>query len=393
MPLTQYREIFLLLQHRPFFYWILTIGVFVLTAVCWFIFKPTGKHESTIEPQNITTSIEVPIGRYYQTDGRYHLDMTGTTQMILPFKNLPKSLSDYDFFVVSGLDSEQSINLFITAQLLVSEQSAPVTFKQKLITHRQSINKLNEPWPSAVKISALALIVESEISLGFGPDFNNEVSWQLIQLTDSNQINQSTQLFSELFAFVPLSYSSINIHNGENLFIYKSLLSWLAVWILICTGAFLIIKPAMNHLVMSIALAWFSAGLVYGSNFVQQASFNQQRFAGHDPYLNRIDQGLKDIANRIDKAIKSQSHYSSSNKILIIGGENFNNKRLKFHLLHHNVGIIGRDISQLKDHEYTNDYAVLLPPFNEACEPDSQNTAVTASSVVLKSSQFCLIAL
>ena len=193
MPLTQYREIFLLLQHRPFFYWILTIGVFVLTAVCWFLFKPTGKHESTIEPQNITTSIEAPIGRYYQTDGRYHLDMTGTTQMILPFKNLPKSLSDYDFFVVSGLDSEQSINLFITAQLLVSEQSAPVTFKQKLITHRQSINKLNEPWPSAVKISALALIVESEISLGFGPDFNNEVSWQLIQLTDSNQINQSLQ--------------------------------------------------------------------------------------------------------------------------------------------------------------------------------------------------------
>lgn len=300
-------------------------------------------------------------------------------------------MASYSLLIIDQFASNQAVNLYLTAELQNRQDSDVVPFKQKLINHQQSINELNDEWQSAVTISEVALVIESEIALGFGNEFDSQVSWQSIQFSNNDQISQTAKIFSELLAFVPLGFSSINIHNGEAMATYKSVLIWLGSLLLIAFIIYLVLKPPAIHLLASIALAWLVTGLIYGHNFAQQITFNQQRYAGHTQYLNRIDQGLGDMAKRIDETLAAQSNNPANTKILIMGGENFNNKRLKYHLLQYNVGIIGRYEDMLKIIEQPNVYAVLLTPFNDMCQPENQTAAPVAPNIVLKTTQFCIL--
>ncbi len=380
------------LQHRHIIFWLLSVGVFVLAVLVWHYISPINAPQAAKEPLHVTTSFKVPTGRYYQTNGRYALDMSGTTQLILPLQKHSEHLTEYDFLVIQALDSNQPINLFLTAQLFDKNQK-PMAFKQPLINHGQSINKLNETWQTANSISDVALVIESEINLGFGADFDVEASWKSIQFTDSAHINPREHLMSVLLAFIPLDYTSINRYSNQIRNGFKTVILGLGVWITIIGITFLVIKPPVIHLISGIALAWLLMAGVYGYNFEQQITFNKQRFAKKQTHLNRIDEELWTIAEQIDKTIQSHSNQAKKSKVMILGGDNFKNKRLNYHLLQYNVAILGQldDIENMSQN--VTNYAVLLPPRSDSCQPDSQSLTAFDPVIILKTAQFCLLQL
>ncbi|MCX7544344.1 hypothetical protein [Marinicella gelatinilytica] len=339
----------------------------------------------------MTTAIEVPPGRYYQTNGLYHLDMTGTTQLVLPIKKGLENMSALDTLVINNLDSNQAVNLYLTAQLTNRDTQTPFAYKQKLINNQLSINELDYGWQTAAKISDVALVVESEISFGFGDNFDNRISWQSIQLTHHGLINQTQKVYTGLSTFVPLSFSSINFYSNDFVNIYKAFLMWLGIWLAINFVIFIVIKPAPIHFIVGIILAWFMVTIVFAHNFTLQGQFNQNRFAQHNNHLNHMDEKLYDMAQLIDQTITEQNNHSSDIKIFILGGESFNNKRLKYHLLQYNVGVIGRYEDVLKTLNRDNSYAALLPPFNSICEPQEPSQETPTLNILVQTTQFCLL--
>jgi len=347
------------------------------------------QHEEWIQPIDVTTAFEVTPGRYYQTNGQYHLDTDGVSILTLPFKKLPENINQYNTLLISNLDNVQTTHVYLSAQIINEHNEEPIYFKQKLINSRQSINILWQEWRSATKISDVALVVEPNASLGFGHPSGNEVSWQMIQFTDHNQIKQGHHLLSNLSAFVPLNYSSINVHNGESISIYKTMLMVIGVWLITSVILFFIIKPAIIHLLMSIVLAWFLASVFYGYNFSQQTHFNHQRFADHGAHLNQSDRQLAAMADRINKVI-SKRPKTEPVKIMIIGTNDFDRNRLNFHLLQHNVGIVADQEVLMNNLKKNNSFAVLLPPFNKVCDNDQETTTETFN-ILLKTNRFCLV--
>lgn len=378
------------LKHPHIIYWVLSIISIILTVLAVVNFQQIDdQHEEWIQPIDVTTAFEVTPGRYYQTNGQYHLDTDGVSILTLPFKKLPENINQYNTLLISNLDNVQTTHVYLSAQIINEHNEEPIYFKQKLINSRQSINILWQEWRSATKISDVALVVEPNASLGFGHPSGNEVSWQMIQFTDHNQIKQGHHLLSNLSAFVPLNYSSINVHNGESISIYKTMLMVIGVWLITSVILFFIIKPAIIHLLMSIVLAWFLASVFYGYNFSQQTHFNHQRFAEHGAHLNQSDRQLAAMADRINKVI-SKRPKTEPVKIMIIGTNDFDRNRLNFHLLQHNVGIVADQEVLMNNLKKNNSFAVLLPPFNKVCDNDQETTTETFN-ILLKTNRFCLV--
>ncbi len=347
------------------------------------------QHTTALPAIDVTTSIDVQPGRYYQTDGQYHLDLNGTDRLKLPLKNLPDNISAYHTLVIKKFQGFKFADVYLTAQANTLDSTTVSTLKHKLINNTLSINQLDQEWQHADNISDVAIVVEIDNSLGFSRSSENQISWQSIQFTDNVNINQFRQLMSKITAFIPLHYSSINLHNRDSVHIYQSILMWLAGALLILVVLYYIVKPAAIHLMAGIFILWLMATVIYGLNFKQQIQFNQVRFAKNYPYLNQMDRRLATIANSIHEAIVAQGTSSADTKLLIIGDYDFAKKRLKYHLLRHNVGIVS-DYKSLQDNLMkTNNYAILLPPFNDVCE-DNQPTDASTAVTLLKSTQFCL---
>ena len=379
------------LKHSHFLYWILSVFCFLLIAVVFYVFHQLNSQQSeTLDPINITTAIKVMPGRYYQSKGHYHLDMDGASLMTLPVKNLPDNLNKYNTLVIQNFNGFRATHVYLTAQLSTNPKASPINFKQRLISSRHSINPLPQQWRNAHTISEVALVVEPNVSLGFDFTSGNEVSWKTIQFTGNHQINPSQQILSNMTAFIPLTYSSTNVFNKESNSLLKVMIMALGMWLLINVSLFILIRPTALHLLISIALPWLLVSTLYGYNFYQQTIFNQHRYAEHGPYLNQFDRRLSEMAKRIHKSIGIQGERNST-KIMIIGADNFDRKRLNYHLLQHNVGIIG-DLEVLLDNlKPENHYAVLLPPYNDLCETNQQQSRPDTLQILLKTSRFCLV--
>lgn len=355
-----------------------------------YTYNPLKKQPAdSLTPLDVTTSLEVEPGRYYQSKGQYHLDMTGVATTSLPIKNLPEELNQYNTLIIEGFNGFRNANIYLTAQLSNSHNET-VLFKQKLIRADSSINVLSESWQRADTITDVSLLFESNVALGFTAPSDLDINWRSIFFTIDSQLSPWRVGFSQLNGFVPLSYSSINLYNGEAIAIYKPILIIPGLWVVISVILFYLIRPATYHLLLVVICAWLMAAIVYGINFYQQSEFNQHQFTRNNPFLNDIDRQVAQIASRINTSLISQDNTESA-KIMIMGGDDFSKKRLNFHLLQHNVGIIGDFETLVKILAQTNSFAVLLPPYNNICNETQQPSAAKSFDIVLLSNRFCFI--
>jgi len=374
-------------------YWLITgLLLIAVTMVTNWLQKNQGQtidhHASAI---NLTTGIDIPRGRYYQIKGTYHVDMTGTTRLVLPIKDIPKNPARYDTLVIKGLNSNPHINLYWQWQTLQNPNSAPYQFQ--LNGYKQSINRLPPDWWSGTDITQLNLIIEVDISLGFVNDYDAEVSWQSIEMLNHSDIAPLQRLSSELHTFVPLNFVSLNLHSSNNELVYRNFLMRLGLWLLLTISLYLVLKPPAIHLLLTLILVWLSASAVYAYNFNQQINSHKVRFSNQGSALNKIDQRLINIASQVNKAIAKDSHDPTAAKVFILGKDQFEKYRLNYYLLNHNAGIINTIDTILKNLGVTNSYTLILPPHLDLCHKSSSIvTSETLKRLILEH-DYCLVRL
>lgn len=374
-------------------YWLIT-GLLLITVSLVINWQQKNQGQAIdhhASPINLTTGLDIPRGRYYQIDGIFHVDMTGTTRLEIPIKDIPENPTRHDTLVIKGLNSHPHIKLFWQWQTPESLNTTP--YQYQLNGHRQSINRLPTDWRNSTEITQLNLIIEADITLGFVNNYDTEVSWQSIELLNHSDINPMQQLASELNTFVPLNFVSLNLHSSNHELVYRNFLIRLGFWLSLAVVLYLIMKPPAIHLLLTLMLAWFAVTAVYAYNFTRQVSSHNIRFTNNDSALNKIDQRVLEVANQVNNAIQKDSQHPSAAKILIIGSDQFEKHRLKYYLLNHNTGIVNTIDDILKTLDNNNSYTILLEPLLSLCtkEPNLGGT-VTLKRLVLDK-DYCLVRL
>ncbi|MFV0543709.1 MAG: hypothetical protein ACK5L8_08490 [Marinicella pacifica] len=378
-------------MHRQIIYWILFIVMSLLTA---FIVTRQQSVQSDLSqplsPINVTTSFEVLPGLYYQSNGLFHLDLSGINHLSLPLKKWPLTPSQYAYLVIKDFHGYQRVHLYLTAEI-ESEGQATTSYRQKLVNNANSINTLDSAWLKAENLSDVRLVIEKNDALGFSQSTDNQIGWSSIQFMSDDMVSSTQQITAGLLSFNPLSYASINIYNLDNNASFRKLLTVIAVSLFIMVVLYLMLKPKAGHLMAGVVLLWLLASIPYGFNFFHQIQFNEQRFAENSPFLNQTDRLLFAMADEIQNMIGQHGTPTKETKIMIMGGDDFSKKRLNFHLLNHNTGIIG-DIESWQQRPAESDsYAILLPPFNELCDTEATTPATNGIENRLKNTtRYCL---
>ncbi len=372
-------------------YWLIT-GLLLITVSIVINWLQKGQGQAIdhhVSPINLTNGLDIPRGRYFQINGIYHVDMTGTTRLAIPIKDIPKNPARYDTVVIKGLNSKPHVNLYWQWQT----PENPTPYQYQLNGYSQSTNRLPADWQNSTEISQLNLIIEVDMSLGFVNNYDTQVSWQSIELLNHSDISPLQLLSSELDTYTPLTFSSLNLFSSNNELVYRNFLIRLGVWLLLTTTLYLILKPPAIHLLLTLLMAWLTVTTVYTYNFSRQVISHNMRFTSDNLALNEIDQRLLEIANQVNASIQKDSKQPAAAKVLIMGRDQFKKYRLNYHLLNHNTGAVNTLKSIIKGSDHNNTYGILLDPYLHLCTKKLDTVKFISLTPVIQDMDYCLVRL
>lgn len=368
---------------KSIIYWLLSI---LVLALCLTYPNPAANHKPA-DPIRLTSFLDVEPSFFYYVNNRFHANVIGQLRLDIKTDRISQELTQYNALVVDDYQYKQNIEFSLNWQ--VNDQTHQLVFNQTPL----SINPIDFHTTDASEITDLHLLITSTQDLGLHNNFRDEITFKAIRLDQLQNQNQLATNLSQWNNFVALKLSSINGYTSSTELPFKQLMLRLSCWLVVTVLMFWLIKIKGLHLIIALLLSWVISSYFYFINHINQHSQIMQAFDAGKQIINRTDLETQDLSVQIAAQINANfSHYSSADKLVLIGNNSFVELRLIHHLQQFNIGLNSNLKTLLESPDGANFTYILIGKELRFCQQTSNfDWLKNHVEVIHIDDKFCLL--